>query len=441
MKRIFLFILLIFVLASCQGQSESGQAVTPEIVASDPTLLPPTEPPATAVSEPEAPTAVATEETVQEPTQPTPPPSTDTPTPPTPQLVDAIQLATVVEAGELFKPVYLTHAFDERLFIVEQSGSIRIVEEGTLLTEPFLDIQERVNSGANEQGLLSVAFHPNYGENGRFFINYTQEDGSTVVSQFQVQPNNPNAADPNSEQILLTIGQPYNNHNGGQIKFGPDGYLYIGMGDGGSAGDPDNNGQTFGTLLGNLLRIDVDNGGEATYAIPASNPFVDQDDARNEIWSTGLRNPWRFSFDRLTGDLFISDVGQNAWEEINFQPVNSPGGENYGWKIYEGNHCFVDNCTDEGFVFPIFEYNHEFGCSITGGYIYRGTQYPSLWGNYFVTDYCTGNVWAIMQQPSGEWSSQLVLQSGRLVASFGEDAAGELYMLDHRSGEILQIRP
>jgi glucose/arabinose dehydrogenase len=236
------------------------------------------------------------------------------------------------------------------------------------------------------------------------------------------------------------LGQPYANHNGGQLHFGPDGYLYIGVGDGGSAGDPENNGQNPSTLLGTVLRIDVN--GVEPYGIPATNPFLEDPEKADEIWAWGLRNPWRFSFDRLTGDMYLSDVGQRMWEEINFQPADSPGGENYGWNILEGEHCYeTNNCEPLGMTYPVTEYSHSFGCSITGGYVYRGTEFPSLTGNYFFADYCTGNIWSLVRQPDGSWSQALVLESGRTISSFGEDAAGNLYILDHTTGEILQIQP
>lgn len=438
----FGFLITLALLLGCQAvTSTETESATPSIASIESTTPPaPTSPP---LSEPESPTAVSTISKTVEPTESatdTPPSATFTPQP-TVQLVDSLQLVSVLPAGQLFKPVYLTHAFDERLFILEQIGTIHIFDDGMLLPDPFLDIQERVNSNANEQGLLGLAFHPDYLENGRFFVNYTNIVGSTVIAQFNRLEANPNLADPNSEQILLTIEQPYPNHNGGQIKFGPDGYLYIGMGDGGSAGDPDNNGQNFATLLGNLLRIDVDAQENGTlYGIPPTNPFINDGAVQDEIWATGLRNPWRFSFDRLTGDLFITDVGQNAWEEVNFQPAASLGGENYGWNYFESVHCFSNPCPSDGLTEPVVDYSHEFGCSITGGYIYRGEQFPELWGNYFFTDFCTGIIWAMVQQADGTWQSQIVFDSERLVASFGEDQNGELYLLDHQSGEILQIQ-
>ena len=365
-----------------------------------------------------------------------------TPTP-VPLALSSVQLETIVPEGQLFKPVYLTHAFDERLFIIEQAGTIRIVENGELLSTPFLDIQDRVNSNANEQGLLGLAFHPNYVENGRFFVNYTNAGGSTVVARYQVNPDDPNLALHDSEIILMTVGQPYNNHNAGQIEFGPDGYLYVGLGDGGSANDPENNGQDPSTLLGSMLRIDVDyEDGTNFYAVPSTNPFINNDAVRNEIWAIGLRNPWRFSFDRATGDLFISDVGQNIYEEVHFQPASSTGGENYGWNVLEGNHCFnAETCDTTGLELPIFEYDHSKGCSITGGYIYRGEAYPSLWSNYFVADYCTSNLWSLIPAGDGSWSSSLIANVGTQISSFGEDVHGEIYLLGHANGAVMKLRP
>jgi glucose/arabinose dehydrogenase len=350
--------------------------------------------------------------------------------------VTAVQLTPI--AGGFERPTFLTHAGDGRLFVSEQVGRIYIIENGQVLPTPFLDIQDRVGSEALEQGLLSFVFYPDSPQSGRFFVNYTNLDGNTVISRFQVNAGDPNTADPSSEQIIMSINQPFGNHNGGQLQFGPDGYLYIGMGDGGSGGDPENNGQNPATLLGALLRIDVD-GGEP-YAVPADNPFVGNPNAADEIWAYGLRNPWRFSFDRLTGDLYLSDVGQRIWEEINFQPVVSSGGQNYGWNILEGNHCYdTENCDSAGTILPVAEYSHDSGCSITGGYVYRGSQFPALTANYFFADYCTGIMWGLFRQPDGSWLQNVVLESGRTVSSFGEDVAGELYLLDHASGEVLQI--
>jgi glucose/arabinose dehydrogenase len=270
----------------------------------------------------------------------------------------------------------------------------------------------------------------------------TDNNGNTVIARYQVLADNANQADPASEVVILRITQPFGNHNGGQLQFGPDGYLYVGMGDGGSGGDPRGHGQNPATLLGALLRLDVDQTDSgAGYGIPASNPFVGNDAGRNEIWAIGLRNPWRFSFDRLTDDLYIADVGQSAWEEIDFQAADSNGGENYGWNIMEGNHCFRDsNCDTAGLELPVFEYTRDKGCSVSGGYVYRGQQFPSLSGNYFLGDFCSGIIWSLLRQPDGNWTATQVLASDLNISSFGQDLSGELYVLDHNGG-VYQLRP
>jgi glucose/arabinose dehydrogenase len=363
------------------------------------------------------------------------------PTPVTP--VNSIQLAPVVSG--LQRPLYLTHAFDDRLFVLEQVGRIRIIENGQLLNDPFLDIRDRVGSVANEQGLLGLAFHPDYATAGAagfgyFWVNYTDYNGHTQISRFSVSANDPNRADPASEVVYLSVRQPYGNHNGGVIKFGPDGYLYAGLGDGGSANDPLDAGQDLTNLLGKILRLDVNYVAE-TYAIPSDNPFVGIEGALPEIWAYGLRNPWRMSFDRATGDLYIADVGQNQWEEVNFQPSESSGGENYGWSIMEGNHCFRQGqCNTDGLEMPIFEYPHSEGCSVTGGYVYRGQEFPAMGGNYFVADYCRGTIWRLIRQGTG-WESAVVLNSGLVIPSFGEDVNGELYVLDFNSGGVFTVQP
>lgn len=440
MKRLFLFLFTLILLTACGGQAtiEFTPEATPPVVAPTETaVLTHTTAPPTPIAE--TPTAGSAAE--EAPPTPTAVP-TNTPPPtatPLPTLAGSVSFEQVLAGGSLARPTYLTHAGDERLFIVEQPGRIRIIAGGALLPAPFLDIANIVQDGANEQGLLSVAFHPDYAQNGRFFINYTRQDGATVIARYRVS-DDPNVADPASEQILLTIAQPYNNHNGGQLKFGPDGLLYVGMGDGGSAGDPQQHGQNPATLLGSMLRLDVNYDEPPYYAIPASNPFAGSEDARGEAWAFGLRNPWRFSFDRLTGDLFIADVGQNAWEEINFQPASSSGGENYGWRCYEGTHEYnLAGCDGVEVVGPIFEYNHSQGCSITGGYVYRGAAFPALSGNYFLTDYCSGIVWALAPQADGVWASAQVANTGRNVASFGEDVNGELYILGHADGAVLRL--
>lgn len=436
-KSLILSLFFLFLVACNGGETPLTPPVLPAhtpttAAATGSTLLPNTPLPSTntQLSEPEAPTAVPT--------------AIETPLPPAPtiipeQPVNQIQLSPIVTEG-LRLPLYLTHAGDNRLFVVQQNGLIRIIQDGVLADEPFLDIRERVGAEANEQGLLSVAFHPQYAQNGYFYVNYTNLEFNTTISRFQVSPGSPTLADPASEKVLLTIEQPYANHNGGLVKFGPDGYLYIGMGDGGSQGDPQNRAQNGRDLLGKILRIDVDVAEDTPYGIPAANPFVANDDFRNEIWAMGLRNPWRFSFDWETGDFYVADVGQNQWEEVNFVPAAGLGGENYGWNLLEGTHCYGrENCATAALVMPIFEYEHSQGCSVTGGYVYRGQQFPALRGNYFVADYCTGIIWRLFRLADGRWDAAKVLESGHVIASFGEGADGELYIVDHNNG-IYQIQ-
>lgn len=335
-------------------------------------------------------------------------------------------LTPIITSG-LARPLFVTTPpGDPRLFVVDQPGEIFIYQDGKMLDAPFLDIKEKVNDSANEQGLLGLAFHPDYAENGYFFINYTAADGSTNVVRYHVRADNPNLADLDSEMLVIRIEQPYANHNGGMVVFGPDGYLYIGMGDGGSAGDPQNNGQDPSTLLGAMLRIDINT---EPYAIPPDNPFADGSQGRPEVWAYGVRNPWRFSFDRETGDLYMGDVGQNQYEEINFQPANSTGGENYGWNIYEGRHSFEGSQLD-GTISPIIEYSHSIGCSVTGGYVYRGSELPELDGVYLYADYCGGTIFWL-RSSNGSWEGNVFMNTDSPISSFGEDANGEIYVVDH----------
>ncbi len=344
------------------------------------------------------------------------------------------------------RPLDIAHCGDSRLFIVGQQGYIWILDSlGNRLPNAFLNIDARVRSSASEQGLLGLAFPPDYAQTGFFYVNYTREsDGATRVSRFSVRSDNPNEADPDSEEILLTQTQPYNNHNGGCLKFGPDGYLYISFGDGGAGGDPDNYGQTKNTLLGKILRIDVSTTGPGLpYAIPPDNPFVNDPAYRPEIWSLGWRNPWRFSFDRLTGDMWIGDVGQSTREEIDFEPANTPG-LNYGWRCYEGNVDYqTSNCQPQSaYVDPVFDYdNSSLGRSVTGGFIYRGSVYPDLYGYYIFPDYASDRWWAIKQQPDNSFVTTQIRSPGNgSFAGLGEDVHGELYVADVVTGDIYKIR-
>ena len=340
------------------------------------------------------------------------------------------RIALEMVATGLMRPVAIAHGGDGsgRLFITLQVGRIAVHDGRRVLAKPFLDIASLV-SCCGERGLLSAAFHPQYARNGLFYVNYTNTAGDTVIARYRVSAD-PNVADPRSGSILLTIAQPFANHNGGQLKFGPDGYLYIGMGDGGSGGDPGNRSQNLGDLLGKMLRIDVD--GAQPYAIPPSNPFVGKAGARGEIWAFGLRNPWRFSFDRKSGDLFIADVGQNRREEVNFQPARSRGGENYGWRLMEGSRCFnpPSHCNSGSLTLPILEYEPPAGCAIIGGYRYRGARFPQIAAMYFYGDYCSGRIWAATES-GGAWTAAVVLDTPYSISTFGEDEAGELYVTHH----------
>ncbi len=335
------------------------------------------------------------------------------------------------------RPTFVTGngvAGDERLFVVEKGGLVRIVKDGAIVPMPFLDVTSLVATSGNEQGLLGMAFHPEFETNGRFFIAYTgitAGAGDNTVSEYRVSAGNADLADPSTGKILLAIPDFAGNHNGGMLAFGPDGYLYFGTGDGGQSGDPRKNGQNTEALLGKMLRLDVDEvPAGAKYGIPASNPFANGGGAA-EVWAYGLRNPWRFSFDRETGDLFIADVGQNKFEEVNFQPADSKGGENYGWNIVEGAECYADSgCDKTSSVAPVATYDHGKGCSVTGGYAYRGAEYPEIAGMYLYADYCSGTVWSLIRGENGTFSISVLLEGVDSVTSFGEDNAGEMYAVD-----------
>jgi glucose/arabinose dehydrogenase len=385
MKRFWIFLLVLALVACGQYSDTAAPTITP--------LSPPIVVPAT-----------------QTESQPEPPAASGFP-----NSAD-YEFRPIITSG-LTRPVDLQSAFDGsgRLFIIEKYGAIRIFENGQLLDQPFLNIDDRVDDGSNEMGLLGLAFHRNYEQNGYFYVNYTGEGGDTRISRFTASGN---TADPNSEQVLMIIEQPFPNHNGGAVAFGPDGYLYLGLGDGGAAGDPQKNGQNTSTLLGSILRIDVDNGNP--YTIPADNPFG------NEVWAYGLRNPWRMSFDSLTGDLWIGDVGQGAWEEIDFLPAGSAAGANFGWSIMEGSYGY-DGEPQPGMLLPAAEYSHDFGCSVTGGYVYRGAM-PEWNGIYLYGDYCSGTVWGLILS-NGQWQSQVMFEADARITSFGQDEAGEVYLV------------
>ena len=309
------------------------------------------------------------------------------------------------------------------------------MRNGGLLVQAFLNIGTKTAANG-EQGLLGLAFPPGFAQSGRFYIDYTNLAGDTIIAMYRVS-SNADVADASSETVLLRIAQPFANHNGGQLRFGPDGFLYIGMGDGGSGGDPLNNGQSLTSYLGKLLRIDVEST-PGTVRIPPDNPFVNTPGTRPEIWAYGLRNPWRFSFDRITHDLWIADVGQDNFEEVDFQPASSKGGENYGWNRMEGAHRYRAGCSQLGLVLPVQEYSHSDGCSITGGFRYRGTASPGLRGTYLYGDLCSGTIWG-MSQVGSAWVSRRLISSGFGITTFGQDEAGEIYVSNANNGTVYRI--
>jgi glucose/arabinose dehydrogenase len=347
-------------------------------------------------------------------------------------------------ASGLVAPLAIVNANDGsgRLFIAEQDGRIRIVRDGAVVAAPFLDIASEVSSGG-ERGLLGLAFHPDFPTDPRLFVDYTDTNGDTRVSSFTVDPANPDVADASTESRLLFVKQPYPNHNGGAVAFGPDGYLYISLGDGGSGGDPHGNGQSLTTLLGKILRVDIDRPeGDLEYGIPPDNPFAAAGgDKRGEIWLTGLRNPWRLSFDRANGDLWIGDVGQGAWEEVDVQRAGVPGGTNFGWNRMEGAHCYrpSNGCEDPDLTLPVAEYGHGQGCTVIGGIVYRGTAQPRLTGAYLFGDYCSGRVWAIDAAKNAVRKPTVVADTKHNFAAFGEDETGEAYAVDIGAGTLLRV--
>jgi glucose/arabinose dehydrogenase len=326
-----------------------------------------------------------------------------------------------------------------RFFVVEQPGTVRVLQNGAIAPAPFLDIRALVDFGG-EKGLLGLAFHPGYRQNRRLFVHYNRRVNGrlqSVIAEYLTSATDPNQADAASQRILLTVDQPFDNHNGGQMAFGPDGFLYIGLGDGGSGGDPLGNAQNLQTLLGKILRIDVDTTSAGKqYGVPADNPFVSG--GLPEIWAYGLRNPWRFSFDRATGRLFCADVGQNQFEEINL----IERGGNFGWNIMEGAHCFnpPTGCNSSGLILPIAEYDHSEGSAVVGGYVYSGAALPQLQRAYVFGDFGSGRIWELRENAPGNWTRTLLLSTGRSLSSFGQDQSGEIFVLDY-SGVLLKLAP
>jgi glucose/arabinose dehydrogenase len=410
--------------ASASPSASSVPAASPVPSAASPTVAPATSPP------PGSPSASADA----------------SPSAPAGFSPDRIALSLEPVASGFDAPVFVTGdgAGSGRLYVVEQGGRIMVIgPDGRAAADPFLDISGRISSGG-ERGLLGLAFHPAYASNGRFYVDYTDPDGNTVISEMRRSAASPLLADPASERVLLRIDQPYPNHNGGTVAFGPDGYLYIGMGDGGDAGDPGNRAQFRGTLLGKMLRIDVDRQASGrAYGIPATNPFAKVAGTEPEIWALGVRNPWRFSFDRATGDLWIGDVGQGTWEEIDRLTAASGGGRgaNLGWRLTEGRACFdpPTGCATDGLTAPMAVYEHGADCSVTGGYVYRGTASPALAGAYLFGDYCSGRIRALDAGGPDAQEPVLLLESGHTISSFGQGDDGELYVADIGSGEIFHV--
>lgn len=410
MKR--LLILLTLPILACGGLAESVS----------PTITPHAPPTIAAVTQTDLPPAPHTA-TV-------PPMPSETAVPVASTFPDPNNYQWTLIASGLNRPVDIQSAHDGtgRLFVIEKYGVIRIIENGQLLDQPFLDITDRVGSSGNEQGLLGLAFYPQPAA-GMLFVNYTDKNGNTIISRFLWD----NFANPMSEKALLEIQQPYTNHNGGALAFGSDGYLYAGLGDGGFAGDPRGNGQNVNSLLGKILRLDVsDFNAPNGYLIPADNPFG------SEVWAYGLRNPWRISFDRLSGDLYIGDVGQGEWEEIDYLPAGLAGGANFGWSIMEGNHGY-DGSLQPGMLLPVAEYSHnEGGCSVTGGYVYRGAM-PAWNGIYLYGDYCSGKIWGLINS-NGQWQSQVMFEAGVTITTFGQDDSGEIYFASD-DGSVYHLTP
>jgi glucose/arabinose dehydrogenase len=444
----FLLIPMLVLLVACTAPANTGTTVTPAVNTAVPDATEPAAETPMAESSPTAADAAPTEATTED-AEPTPaetegeatevPAATAeaeaTATPdPAPTVApeqavggDPTQVTLSVRPwlSGFNEPVGISHAGDGtgRLFVVEKGGTVRVIQDNQILPDPLLDISNLVSNGS-EQGLLGMAFEPDRPE--RFYVNYTNTSGDTEIVRYRTLADNPNVADPDSAEIILEIQQPAQNHNGGNLAFGPDGFLWIGTGDGGAADDRFQNGQNYNALLGSMLRIDVS--GETGYTIPADNPFAGGDGGSPAVWAKGLRNPWRYSFDRLTGDLWIADVGQNQYEEVN-RTSSTDANLNYGWPLMEATHCYLtSDCTGLEVVMPVTEYDHNFGCSITGGYVYRGAQFPALQGIYIFSDYCTGIYWGLSADTESFAEPTQLLQSPVRPFVIGEDEAGELYV-------------
>jgi glucose/arabinose dehydrogenase len=431
MKMFFVktfFILSVLLLTACAGDSQS--TFTPPVI--DVPKATNTDVNTPSPTEPNAP--IPTEETIAETVEPAIIPQVSVT-----EFPDTSQYEWATFVSGLIKPLGMASYFGDGLliYILEQRGSIRVIENQELRSEPFLDISNKVRTQGSEQGLLGIALDPNYQTNGIFYLNYSDLAGDTVIARYLAAEDR-KTANPDSEQIILSYKQPYANHNGGNLVFGLDGMLYIGLGDGGSGGDPEMRAQNPDTLLGKMLRISVQD--QEMYAIPSDNPYQGGG-GRAEIWAMGLRNPWRYSFDRLTGDLWIADVGQGNWEEINFTPSDAEPGMNFGWYYREGTHPFKgDPPNPSELIDPVFEYDHSMGsCSVTGGYVYRGDLLPDWYGVYLFGDFCNGKIWGILQTENGGWRVEQLFETGVNISSFGEDVFGELYLIAH-NGTLYQLR-
>lgn len=431
MKNIFIktfVILSVLLLTACTEESQS--TFTPPVIDVPKITYTVVITPSATEPKSQIPTEASILETV-EPAITTPVSVTDFP--------DPTQYEWVPIVSDFTKPLGMTSFFSDRLiiYVLEQGGVIRVIENERIRNEPFLDISNKIRTQGSEQGLLGIALDPNFSINGLFYLNYSNRDGDTVIARYQANEGRYTTI-PDSEQIILTQNQPYSNHNGGNLVFGPDGFLYIGLGDGGSGGDPELRSQNPETLLGKMLRISVQD--QEMYAIPSDNPYQ-AGEGRAEIWAMGLRNPWRYSFDRLTGDLWIADVGQGNWEEINFTPANAQPGLNYGWYYREGTHPFKgDPSNPSDLIDPVYEYDHSMGsCSVTGGFVYRGEQLPEWYGVYLFGDFCNGKVWGMLQTDDGQSLVTSLFETGVNISSFGEDVFGELYLIAH-NGTLYQLR-